>query len=228
MSELSDLTINVTPREQTGRQACRKLRFAGRIPAVLYGKDCNQSFSIDDREMRILLRKASGTTSLLRLLGEKGEDELVLIKELQTDPIKNSILHIDFIQVNRGEDLQTKIPLVLSGEAEGVKLEGGILEVLANEVEVRCRPSNLPTQIDLDITELALGENLQIKDLPGIEDVAFVADEDTVLVSCVGSAGGRSDAEDEEDAEGAVEDAEGEGEGGEGEDSSEEGGKEEE
>ena len=227
MSELSDLTVNVAPREQTGRQACRKLRFAGRIPAVLYGKDLNKSFSIDDREMRILLRQASGTTSLLRLLGEKGEDELVLIKELQTDPIKNSILHIDFVQVNRGEDLQTKIPLVLSGEAEGVKTEGGILEVLANEVEVRCRPSNLPTQIDLDISELLLGENLQIKDLAKIEDVAFVADEDSVLVSCVGSAGGRSDAEDEE---GTEEGAEGETEDGdaEGEESAEEDGKAEE
>lgn len=216
MSELSDLTIKVAPREQTGRQACKKLRFAGRIPAVLYGKDVNKSFSIDDREMRILLRQASGTTSLLRLLGEKGEDELVLIKELQTDPIKNSILHIDFVQVNRGEDLQTKIPLVLNGEAEGVKTEGGILEVLANEVEVRCRPSNLPSQIDLDISELALGGNLQIKDLPELEDVAFVADEDTVLVSCVGSASGRSDAEDEvaeEAAEGEAEDGDGEGDG---------------
>ena len=201
MSELSDLTIQVTPREETGRQACRKLRFAGRIPAVLYGKELNQSFSIDDREMRILLRQASGTTSLLRLLGEKGEDELVLIKEMQTHPIKNSILHIDFVQVNRGEDLQTKIPLVLSGEAEGVKTEGGILEVLANEIEVRCRPSNLPSQIDLDISELLLGENLQVKDLAEIEGVAFVGDEETVLVSCVGSAGGRSDAEDEEVAE---------------------------
>jgi large subunit ribosomal protein L25 len=225
MSELSDLTINVAPREQTGRQACRKLRFAGRIPAVLYGKDYNQSFSLDDREMRILLRKASGTTSLLRLLGEKGEDELVLIKELQSDPIKNSILHIDFVQVNRGEDLQTKIPLVLSGEAEGVKTQGGILEVLANEIEVCCRPSNLPTQIDLDISELLLGENLQVKDLADIEGVAFVADDDMALVSCVGSAGGRSSAGDgeEEEVEGV---AEGETEG-DAEKSAEEGGKEE-
>jgi large subunit ribosomal protein L25 len=169
MSELSDLTIQVTPRDQTGRQACRKLRFAGRIPAVMYGKECNQSYSLDDRELRTLLRKASGTTSLLRLLGEKGEDELVLIKEMQTDPIKNSILHIDFVQVARGEDLQTKIPLVLSGEAEGVKTQGGILEVLANEVEVKCRPSNLPAQIDLEISELELGGNFQIADLPDLD-----------------------------------------------------------
>ena len=171
MSELSDLTIKVAPRDQTGRQACNKLRASGRIPAVLYGKEINKSVSLEDRSMRILLRKASGTSSLLRLLGEKGEDELVLIKDMQMHPIKNSIMHIDFVQVNRGEDLQTKIPLTLSGEAEGVKTEGGILEVLANEVEIRCRPSNLPSQIEIDISNLALGENLQIKDLTGAGDL---------------------------------------------------------
>ena len=210
MSELSDLTIEATPREQTGRQACNKLRSSGRIPAVMYGKEINKSFSLEDRAMRMLLRKASGTTSLLRLLGEKGEDELVLIKEMQMDPIKNNILHIDFVQVNRGEDLQTKIPLSILGEADGVKSEGGILEILANEVEVRCRPSNLPTEIELDITNLALGENLQIKDLPALEGVTYVSDPDGMLVSCVGSAGGRSGADDgEEDvAEGESDDGE--------------------
>jgi large subunit ribosomal protein L25 len=170
----------------------------GRIPAVLYGKEINKSVSLEDKSMRMLLRKAAGTSSLLRLLGDKGEDELVLIKDMQMDPIKNSILHIDFVQVNRGEDLQTRVPLTLSGEAEGVKTEGGILEVLVNEVEIRCRPSNLPSQIELDISNLALGENFQIKDLPKLDGVEYVGDLDGMLVSCVGSAGGRSSAEDEE------------------------------
>ena len=75
MSELSDLTIKVAPRDQTGRQACNKLRASGRIPAILYGKEINKSVSLEDRSMRILLRKASGTSSLLRLLGEEGEDD---------------------------------------------------------------------------------------------------------------------------------------------------------
>jgi len=198
MSELSDLTIEVSPREQTGRQACNKLRASGRIPVVFYGKELNKSFSVEDRAMRILLRKASGTSSLLRLLGEKGEDELVLIKEMQMNSIKDTITHIDFVQVNRGEDLQTKVPLILIGEAEGVKTQGGILEALANEVEIRCRPSSLPSQIELDISNLLLGENLQVKDLPVIEGVAYVAELDGMLASCVGSAGGRSSAGDEE------------------------------
>ncbi len=173
------------------------MRAAGRIPAILYGKELNKSLSIDDKEMRTLLRHASGTSSLMRLIGEQGEDELVLIKEMQHDHIKDQILHIDFVQVTRGEDLQTKVPLVLLGEAEGVKTSGGILEVLANDIEIRCRPSNLPSQIELDISALGLGENFQVKDLPAVDGVVFVTPEDSMLVSCVGSASGRSDAEEE-------------------------------
>ena len=168
MSELSDLTINFTLREDSGRNACKQIRSAGRIPAVLYGKEMNKSLSVDDRELRMLLRKASGTTSLFRLIGEQGEDELVLIKDMQKDCIKDRILHLDFVQVTRGEDLQTKVPLAIIGEAEGVKTSGGSLEVLANEVEIRCRPSNLPSEIELDISSLALGGNLQIRNLPNI------------------------------------------------------------
>ena len=195
MSELSDLTLKIFDREQTGRNANNKIRSAGRIPVILYGKEINNTFSVEDSELRTLLRKSGGTTSLFRLLGESGEDELVLIKELQRDQIKDRILHIDFIQVTRGEDLQTKVPLVLKGEAEGVKTSNGILEVLANDIEIRCRPSKLPSSIELDISKLLLGENLQVKDLPALDGVAYVATEDTILVSCVGSASGRSDAE---------------------------------
>lgn len=197
MSELSDLTINFTLREDSGRNACKQIRSAGRIPAVLYGKEMNKSLSVDDRELRMLLRKASGTSSLFRLIGEQGEDELVLIKDMQKDCIKDRILHLDFVQVTRGEDLQTKVPLAIIGEAEGVKTSGGILEVLANEVEIRCRPSNLPSEIELDISSLALGGNLQIRNLPNIQGISYTAPEDTILISCVGSASGRSGADDD-------------------------------
>lgn len=195
MSELSELTLQVSPREKTGRNACNSIRNAGKIPVILYGKDLNKPYSVDDKETRMLLRQASGTSSLFRLLGEDGEDELVLIKDLQKDQIKDKILHIDFIQVTRGEDLQTKVPLVIVGEASGVKNEGGILEILANEIEIKCRPSKLPSQIDLDISTLDLGSNLQVRDLSVIDGVTFTDSPEMMLVSCVGSASGRSDSE---------------------------------
>ncbi len=211
MSELSELTLNVSPRDGIGTSSSKALRKSGRIPAILYGKELNKIISIDDKETRMLLRKSSGTSSLLRLVGSDGSDELVLIKDLQMDKIKDKILHIDFIQVTRGEDLQTKVPLVLHGDAEGVKNHGGILEVVSNEIEIRCRPSKLPGQIDLDIHSLQLGANLQIKDLPEIEGVSYLDSPDSILVSCVGSASGRSEAdESEEEAESTEEQEESE------------------
>ena len=123
-----------------------------------------------------------------------------MIKELQEDKIRDTILHIDFVEVKRGEDLQTTVPLSLVGEAEGVKNEGGILEVVANEIEIRCRPSKLPSAIELDISNLGLGENLQIKDLPEIDGVAFVSGR-YHIASCVGSASGRSGSGEDDDAE---------------------------
>ena len=201
MSELSDLTLKFSSREKTGSSASNQVRAQGRIPAVLYSKEMNRSLSVEDKEMRILLRKASGTSSLMRLIGEEGEDELVLIKELQQDKIRDRILHIDFVQVKRGEDLQTSVPLSVIGEAEGVKVEGGILEVLANDIEIRCRPSKLPSLIELNINNLGLGGNLQIKDLPKLDGVEYIASDDIILVSCVGSASGRSGSDDEESAE---------------------------
>ena len=201
MSELSDLTLKYSLRDKTGTSASKQIRLQGRIPAILYGKETNRSLSVDDKEMRILLRKAAGTSSLMRLIGESGEDELVLIKELQEDKIRDKILHIDFVEVKRGEDLETSIPLSLIGEAEGVKTHGGILEVLADDIEIRCRPSKLPSAIELDISNLGLGENLQVKDLPIIEGVSYTSSEETILVSCVGSASGRSGSDEGEEAE---------------------------
>jgi large subunit ribosomal protein L25 len=218
MSQLNDLTLKVALREESGRYACKKLRSSGRIPIIYYGKDLNKSYSLEEREFRQLMRNSAGAASLFRLQSGDGEDELALIKEMQRHPLTDAILHIDFIHVTRGQELQTKVPLEMVGEAVGVKMTGGILEVSTNEVEVRCRPSALPSSIEVDITDLVLGDNLQVKDLPEIDGVSFPGDPLQVLVACVASASGRASADDEDIGE-ETDIAEGE----EGDSSSEEG-----
>ena len=199
MSELNDLTLKVSSRKEVGRQACKKLRAAGVIPVVYYGKDINKPYSVEERDFRKLMRNSAGSAALFRLQSADGEDELALIKELQRHPLTDSILHIDFIQVTRGQELQTKIPVVIVGEAVGVKTSGGILEASMNEVEIRCRPSALPSSVELDVSDLDLGDNLQVSDLPQIEGVSYPGDPTQVLVACVGSASGRAAAEDEDE-----------------------------
>ena len=197
--------LEVRKRKETGRGHCRRLRTGGRIPLVFYGKTRNESYSLGEPDFRAI-DKASGT-SLVELEPDEGETTLALVKEIQRDPCTNTILHVDFVEVTRGHELQTKVPLVVVGESIGVKMEGGILDVMAREVEVRCRPSLLPASLEIDVTELALGDSLHFSALPEMEGVTYVGDPELPLVSCVGTASGRAEAEEiegeisDEDAE---------------------------
>ncbi len=197
MSDITDSTLEVHPRTDLGSSFSRKLRSNGRIPAVFYGKDTLKHYSVDDSRFRSLLRSSGGSISLLELDEENGEKELALLKEMQTDPVKDSILHLDFVQVTRGQLLETKVPLELTGESPGVKNMGGILEFHQSEIVVRCRPSQLPKGLQLNIDTLELGNSLVLKDIAPIEGVEFVGDPESNLVTCVGSASGRADASEE-------------------------------
>ena len=199
MSELNDLTLKVSDRLAGGRQVCKKLRASGSIPVVFYGKELNKMYSVQEREFRSLMRNSAGAAALFRLESEGGEDELALIKELQRHPLTDDILHIDFLQVTRGQELQTKVPVTIVGEAVGVKNSGGILEVSSTEVDIRCRPSLLPSSIELDVCDLDLGQNLQLSDLPTLEGITYPGDPSQVIVSCVGSASGRAAADEDDD-----------------------------
>ena len=209
--------VEVQKRERSGRGHCRRLRRNGRIPVIFYGKSRNEKFSLAEPDFRELER--SSKASLVELESGQGEPALALVKEVQRDPCSDQVLHVDFIEVTRGEELQAKVPLIFVGEAFGVKQEGGILDIMTREIEVRCRPSLLPPSIEIDVEELTLGDSLHVSVLPELEGVSYVSDSELTLVSCVGTASGRAEAEDEEIE--AEEGEEGEGEGEEGDDEKE-------
>ena len=176
MSNITETILKVDSREKHGTSLSKKLRSQGRIPAVFYGKDILKHYSVDDSKFRALMRSSGGTLSLIELEEDSGDKELALLKDIQIDSVKDNILHLDFVQVTRGQTLETKIPLELVGESIGVKSMGGILEFHQSEILVRCRPSQLPKGLELDISGLDLGDSLQIRDLPVIEGVEYVAD----------------------------------------------------
>jgi large subunit ribosomal protein L25 len=201
MSDITETVLQVNTRDQHGSSLSKKLRSQGSIPAVFYGKNILKHYSVNDSGFRALMRASGGSISLIELEEDSGSRELALLKDMQVDAVKDQILHLDFIQVTRGEDLTAKVPLVVTGEALGVKSMGGILEIHLNEIEVRCRPSKLPNQIVVDVSDLNIGESLQLKDLASIADVEFIGDIHTNLVSCVGSASGRASADSGEEEE---------------------------
>jgi len=199
MSDITETVLQVNSREQHGSSLSKKLRSQGLIPAVLYGKNIHKHYSVNDSGFRALMRASGGSISLIELEENSGSRELALLKDMQIDSVKDQILHLDFIQVTRGQDLEAMVPLVVEGEAVGVKNMGGIMEVHLNEIEVRCRPSKLPNLVSIDVSDLNIGESLQLKDLAPIADVEFIGDPLSNLVSCVGSASGRASAETGED-----------------------------
>ena len=194
MSNITDSTLTVKPRDQHGSGASKHLRAQGLIPAVFYGKDILKHYTVDDGQFRSLMRSSGGSLSLLELVDEDGSKELALLKDMQTNSVTDAILHLDFVNVTRGQSLDTKVPLELIGEAPGVKNMGGILELHQSEILIRCRPSQLPKSLSVNIEGLELGQSLQIQDIPLPDGVEIIGDAESNIVTCVGSAGGRADA----------------------------------
>lgn len=180
MATATEITlIEAQPRadEQRGKNEARRLRAQGRIPAVLYGarKDA-VPVSVDPKQIARVLTSESGHNTIFDLQVGK-EKTKAMIVDWQYEPIKGRLLHIDLKRIAMDERLRVKVPIMLLGEAAGVKQQGGILEQILREVELECLPSDIPGHIDLDVSELVFGQVLRVSDLPHGGKVKFVTDE---------------------------------------------------
>lgn len=182
---MQQFKLNVLNRENTGRSVARRIRAEGRIPACIYSKGNSRSISLSAVEFRDLRRSLSGA-ALIELVDEKGETALTHIQEIQRNIIKNSIDHIDFHEVERGEAFVANVPVHLIGESEaiGVRNEGGILDHKSHSLEIRCIPSKLPDHIGVDVKNLAVGEAVHVSDLEALEGVEYLDNPAMVIVSC--------------------------------------------
>lgn len=172
------------PREEKGKEAVKKMRHAGRIPAVLYGHGFDTVLiSLDERSFKSLMRH-EGLHGLLSLKveGDKEGTHTVVVKELQRDPIKDHILHVDFQKIRIDEELHADVALQFKGEPVGVKA-GGILQHYLYEVTVACLPKDLPDVIELDISGLDIKENMRVSDLPAIEGVRYVNSPEEIVTA---------------------------------------------
>jgi large subunit ribosomal protein L25 len=169
--------LEAEPRKPGTKNDARRVRKAGRIPAVVYGAGKDSSpVSVDPRQVARILHSASGHNTIFDLSLD-GERTKAMIVDWQHEPIKGSLLHIDLKRIAMDQKLTVNVPIVLKGEAAGVKQQGGILEQTLREVEVECLPQDIPTEIDLDVTELVFGKVLRVQDLPKSDKVTYVTDE---------------------------------------------------
>jgi large subunit ribosomal protein L25 len=183
--------LEAVKRTGTGKNEARRLRAAGQVPAVVYGAQkagdaiAPVQVAISPKEMMRILHSASGVNTLITLNVQDGGTQKVLVREFQLDPVTQHLLHADFYRVNLERKIAVKVPLVLHGEPRGVKQQGGVLEFLHKEVEVECLPTAIPEHIDIDVSELELGQAVYMKDLTATAAWTPLSDADLMLVHVV-------------------------------------------
>jgi large subunit ribosomal protein L25 len=197
---MKQVKLSVENREAVGRGPVRRLRAAGRIPAVIYGPSGNRPLSIAEPEFRMFMRKAAGTAALIQVSDDKGATTLSVLQHVDRDPVTDRFTHVDFHEVAANKPMTAHIPVHVEGTAYGVKNEDGLIEVQHHAIDVQCLPKDLPEFIEVDVTGLHAGEAIHVGDLSAIEGVTFLWEPDVVIVSCVGASTGAAKAVAADDA----------------------------
>ena len=173
----AEKNVEAKPRQGGGKNDARRLRMTGMIPGVLYGAgQDSQAVSVDPKQMNRILHSETGHNSIFDLSLE-GQSAKVMIVDWQYEPIKGALLHVDLKRIAMDKVLQVSVPIVLKGEAPGVKQQGGILEQILREVQIECLPADIPGHIDADVSQLMFGQVIRVSDLPHDGKIKFVSDE---------------------------------------------------
>ena len=202
------IELNAKVRTNTGNGAARSLRREGKIPAVLYGRDTESvSLSVDIKELETALKKGSIGQSLFNLQIQNGDtySKTVMIKELQYHPLSLNFLHADFYEIAMDRKITVNVPVVTVGKSKGVEM-GGILQIIRRELEVTCLPTQIPESIEIDITELEIGDSIHAEEIPLSEGVEIITEVNFTVVTVL--APKIEEEEVEEEAEEAEEGAE--------------------
>ena len=180
-------TLNVASRANTGRSASRRLRKVNQVPAILYGKHtAPELLSIDGPEFTRLIKSIAGSATLIELKRkDKPEAALSFLQEVQRDPITDRFLHVDLHEVKADEKFEIRVKLSLVGESFGVKNQSGVLETSNQFVRIRCMAKDLPAFIEVDVTELKVGETIHVGELKAVPGVEYRDDKSQSVVSCV-------------------------------------------
>src|SRR5499427_1200561 len=154
---MAQIIVESAPRDTRGKNEARRLRVSGKVPATLYGgKGEAVALAVNTKQVTAILRSESGHNTLFQVdLG--GKQEPAIVKDWQVDPVTGNLLHVDLLRIAMDVRMKVKVPVHTFGEPSGVKVQGGVFEMVMREVEVECLPSDIPTEYRMDVSTLALG-----------------------------------------------------------------------
>jgi large subunit ribosomal protein L25 len=180
-----EAVLEAVARETFGKNEARRTRRGGRVPAVLYGSGTPpQPIAVEPKPLLKILHSESGANTLISLKLD-GADTRVLVKEYQLDPITHQLLHADFYRIAMDRAIEVTIPVVIKGDAKGVKQQGGIVEFVRREIEIECLPGDIPEHIEIDVTELMLHQGVRVRDVATNAKWTPITDADTMLVHVI-------------------------------------------
>jgi len=183
------INVEVVSRTETGKNACRRIRAAGKIPANVYGLGLAPfAVAVNPRSIEEVLKMGSGRNTIFRLsLAGGKETRDVMLRELQRDPVSGKLIHVDFARLDLSKPVTVSVPVRLVGEAEGVKNEGGIMDFVQRSVLVSCLPLEIPDQVAVDVSQLHLNQNLAVKDIEFGEGITVLDDPASIVAVVVAS-----------------------------------------
>jgi len=182
MATATDISILEAHKREPGtKNAARRVRAGGKIPAVVYGagKD-TAAVAVDPRQIMRILKSESGHNTIFELALDSDRSKAMIV-DWQFEPIKGTLLHVDLQRIAMDQKLTVTVPIVLKGEAAGVKQQGGILEQLLREVEVECLPADIPKSIEVDISHLVFGVEVRVQEVPRSDKLKFLTDPNQMI-----------------------------------------------
>jgi large subunit ribosomal protein L25 len=178
---MATASLSASSRSDTGKGAARTLRRAGRVPAIIYGHARTpQALSLNDHELGKLLQRISPENTVVEL-DIDGSVARTLIREIQRDPLREHVLHVDFQELVAGEAVTVRVPITLVGTPEGVRSSGGVLDQIMRELSIEVDPSDIPHHIEVDVNGLTVGHALHVSDLPVPAGVTVLDDMDATV-----------------------------------------------
>lgn len=176
--------LEVELREPGSSNKAKRLRRAGQVPAVLYGGGQEaRTITVNPRSLIEILRSEHGQNAILSLKVGDGAEQTALIHDYQVDPISRKLQHVDFRRIDMKVEIEVNVPVEVVGEAIGVKIDGGILDMILREVHVKCLPTDIPDHLQVDVSELNIGDVAQVSDLSVPDNVELLVDLDQTVLT---------------------------------------------